>query len=184
MKEVIKHYFPLILTVLCAMYGLLIFFHGFTNSQNGIFSDIGTYFSDGTQKDNLTYVANQMGAQEKAPLPTPKYIGNTITVGEAVSFDKLFTLEFTDGTLSTVEETPTAALYLVDVTHSNGTSVLMKLSSADVENLEELSTAAVYDTDNRLLYFHSSGIYTLYIRLYFNYQSGVLFQCQIPVEVG
>lgn len=183
MKETIKHYFPLILTMLCAVFAIHILFRGFTNSSHGIFTDIGGYFSNYVQKDNLISIAEQIEAQAKTPLPTPKYIGKTLTVGEANSFDDLFALEQSDGSLVSISDLPTAALYLVDVKYSTGTSALTKFSSTDVENLEEIPSAAVYDTEKHLLYFHSSGIYTLYIRLYYDYRPGILFQCQVPVEV-
>lgn len=183
MKEIIKHYFPFILTVLCAVCALSIFFYGFTDSQNGIFTDIGTYFSNETQKNHLTAVASQVEALEKAPLPTLIYNGNTLLVGEPHTWNELFTLHFSDGTISKLEEQATAALYLIDVAVSDGSSVLTRLSSAEIDSLEELPSAAIYDIEKQLLYFHKSGIYTLRIRFYFDYRPGVLFECQVPVEV-
>lgn len=184
MKETIKHYFPLILTVLSAICAIQIFFHGSGNSQNGIFTDIGTYFSNGMQKNNFTSVAGQVESQKQTPLPTPKYVGNTRIVGEANTFEELFVLQFSDGTLSTIDESATAALYLLDIKNSNDTSVLTKLRSADIDNLEEVPSSVIYDTEKQLLYFHQGGIYKLYIRLYFDHRPGVLYECQIPVEVG
>lgn len=184
MKKTIKHFFPLILTALCALFGLSILFHGFSNSPNGIFTEIGGYFLNHTQTDNLTLVAKQVETEEKRPLPIPQYIGGTLTVGEANAFDSLFTLKFPNGTITSIDAESTTALYLLDVTYSNASSALMKLSEEDINALDELPSAAIYDTDNRLLYFNKGGIYTLYMRLYFDYRPGVLFECQVPVEVG
>lgn len=174
MKDVIKHFFPLTLTILCAIFAIHIFLYSFT--------DIGNIFSDVTQQHLSSSVIEQINAKPESPIPTPKYIGKTLHVGTPTAFDDLFVLELADHTITTVEDLPNTALYLVDVTSSNGVSLLTELSSSDIDNMEEIPSAVIYDKENRLLYFYRSGVYTLHIRLYFNHQSGVLFECQIPVE--
>ena len=185
MKNTIKPFFPLIFTTLCTVCGLSILFHGISNTQNGIFSEIGNAFSNHTQNDNSTSVAKQISTQEKAPLPDLEYIGGTLTIGEANDFISLFTLNFPDGTHKSIYEEPAAALYLLDVTYadtSNDSSALTTLSADEITALEELPSSAIYDTSNKLLYFHKSGIYQLHLRLYYDYRPGVLFECRIPVE--
>lgn len=183
MKKAIKHYFPLILTVLCVVFAISILFYGFT-SQNGIFTEIGSHYLSNTQKNNSSSVAEEVEALEKAPLPTPKYIGNALITGETYSFDELFSLELSDGSQILVDEVDTAGLYLIDIKYPGGSSVLTELSTEAIASLEEIPSAAIYDTENHLLSFHKSGIYTMYVRLYFDYRPGVLFECQVPVEVG
>lgn len=182
MKTVIKQYFPWILTVLCAVFAIHIFFHGFANENHTIFDEIGKLFSNTNQKDNQSNIAQQIEAQPQAPLPSIKYDGNTLTVGELYEFESLFTLSFPDGTMESAALSNTA-LYLVEVKNSAGNSVLTKLSASAIENLEELPSAAIYNEEEQLLSFHTSGIYTLYLRMFYQYEDGVLYQCNIPVEV-
>ncbi len=183
MKRTITHLFPLLLTLLCTIFALFLLLGQSSDSTMGIFTKIGSHFGNISQKDNVSSVAEKAEALEKVPLPTPNYVGESLLVGDVHSFADLFTLKFADGTTSTLRETPNTALYLMDVKMDNGTSVLTKLSSFDQENSEEIPSAAVYDTQNHLLSFHQSGIYTLSLQLYYDHRPGVFFVCRIPVEV-
>ncbi|MBR2045127.1 MAG: hypothetical protein IJ958_03205 [Agathobacter sp.] len=164
MKETIKHYFPLVLTVLGAIYAIYIIFHSI--------AEIGLIFENASQKDNKTYIAQTLATQLEEDFPTPTYIGNSLIVGEGYVFETLFELD-TDST---------TALYLVDVKASNNSSVLTRLSTKSIKSLDQLPSAAIYDSEQHRLYFHNSGIYTLLIRLYYDHRPGILFECQIPVE--
>ena len=165
MKEPIKHYFPLIMTALCLLYAISILFQSIT--------EIGEIFENFSQKDNKSHVASTLATQLEAEFPTPLYVGNSLTVGKGYLFEALFELDFSNATL-----------YLVDVKSANENSILTKLSPSDIESLEQLPSTAIYDTEQHLLYFHNSGIYTLFIRMYYNHRPGILFECQVPVEVG
>ena len=85
-------------------------------------------------------------------------------------------------TLFELDTDSTTALYLVDVKASNNSSVLTRLSTESIKSLDQLPSAAIYDSEQHRLYFHNSGIYTLLIRLYYDHRPGILFECQIPVE--
>lgn len=182
MKRTITYLFPLLLTLLCTIFAVFLLFEQTSDSANGIFTKIGSHFGNLSQKDNISSVAEKTEALEKVPLPTPSYVGESLLIGDVHSFADLFTLKFSDGTTSTLSETPNTALYLMDVKMDNGTSVLTKLSGFNPENLEEIPSAAIYDTKNHLLSFHQSGIYTLSLQLYFDHRPGVFFKCRIPVE--
>ena len=182
MKESIKHFFPLILTVLCALSGISFLFHGFSNPSHGLFLDIGTAFSDITQKTSTTNIPEKLGTQEKEPFPTLVYVGNTLIVGNTNSLLDLFLLQTSTGNASALGTFPDTTLYLVDVKSEKGTSLLTTLSTSEIENLEEIPSNVIYDPIKKHIYFYQSGIYTLCIRLYYNHHPGVLFECQIPVE--
>ncbi len=174
MKESIKQIFPLILTALCALFGISILYQVF---------DIGTAFSNIRQKNNTTTISDKLEAQEKDPFPSLLYIGKTLTTGSAYVLSDLFLIKTDLDTQSIPVSSPNIALYLIDVTSENGKSLLTTLSSSDIENLEELPSSVIYDSDKHLLYFLKNGIYTLHVRLYYNNRPGVLFECQIPVEM-
>ena len=176
MKESIKQFFPLILTALCALSGISFLFQGF-------FFDMGTAFSDMKQKNTTSMVAEELEAQTEEPFPALTYVGNTRTVGETNSLEDLFLLQTSTGETLALSNTANTALYLVDVKSPQGTSLLTTLSTSEIENLEEISSRVIYDADKKQLYFYQSGIYTLCIRLYYNHRPGVLFECQIPVEM-
>ena len=173
MKQFIKQYFPLILTVLGACFAIQIFFHGFGTLPSNIFTHMGSSFSTLNQKDNLSTVAQKMEAQPDVPLPSLLYTGKTLILGEAVCFPDLFPLS-----------DPSAAVYLNDIKNQNGISVLTILTSDEIDNLEELPSEVIYDKEQQLLYFHNSGIYQISLRLFLEGKDGILFECSIPVEVN
>lgn len=180
MNESLKHFFPLILTILCTLFGITILFKGF--HTYGLFYDIGSSFSSMEQNSSSTTIADQLDSLENNAIPSLVYIGNTLTIGDANSLSDLFVLKTVTEELSSFQNLSNAALYLVDIKSPRGFSILTKLSSTEINELEELPSAAIYDRDNSLLYFHQSGIYTLYLRLYYNHQPGILYECRIPVE--
>lgn len=175
MKNILKLYFPLILTVLCTTFAI-----GFLFRAIPLFSSA---FSDMTQTDTFTSVAEELETLPKSPLPTLKYVGNSLTVGDAIAFEPLFLLQFADGTTAYMQNNKQTAIYLFDVTSQNGSSVLSRFSADETLSLEELPSEAVYDNENHILYFRNSGIYTFYIHFYYDYHAGILYECQVPVEV-
>lgn len=184
MKEIIKHYFPLTLTALSVIFASLLFFHGFDNSSQGFFSYIGSSFQTIEQNEIYSTVAQENLGHALTPMPLPIYEGNALVVGNTYDFDSFFKLKFSNGELLSTTELPHTALYLVDIIHTNGSSVLSLLSSDEIASLEEIPSPAIYDKENHQLSFHRSGVYTLITRLYYNQRPGVLFECTIPVEVG
>ncbi|MBQ6843420.1 MAG: hypothetical protein IJO60_02155 [Agathobacter sp.] len=174
MKEIIKQYFPLALTALCAVLAISILFSKITT--------IGNLFSTLSPNDYSTQLGKQIDVLNNAPLPTLNYVSSPLTVGDANVFGELFSLSFSDGTKTSLTNSSNASLYLVDIKNQSNASVLTRLSSDDIEALDTFPTPAIYDTEHDLLYFQNSGIYTLCIRLYFEHYSGILYECQIPVE--
>ena len=174
MTETIKHYFPLVLTILCALYAVYIIFHSI-----GILGDI---LKEVTQKNNKTLVAQALATELDLPIPTPVYVGNSLSTEEGYNFHNLFKLKLANGTIISLDSDSDIALYLIDVKSRNNTSVLTKLSTEEIESLYQLPSSVVYDKEQHLLYFHNNGTYTLFIRLYYNHRPGILFECQVPVE--
>ena len=155
MKEIIKHYFPLALTALCAVLAISILFSKITT--------IGKLFSTLSPNDYSTQLGKQIDVLTNAPLPALNYVSSPLTK-------------------TSLTNSSNASLYLVDIKNQSNASVLTRLSSDDIEALDTFPTPAIYDTEHDLLYFQNSGIYTLCIRLYFEHYSGILYECQIPVE--
>lgn len=184
MKNILKLYFPLILTVLSVFFILQFLFHGLADTSSNLFVAIGNNYTDAKQKDNRSLVAQKEGAQPKAPLPSIAYTGGTLITGEDFSFPKLFTLTYFDGTVLSLDAATTAAIYLKDIRNKENDSVLTRLTSMEIKDLEELPSPSVYDTDKQLLYFYQNGIYHLTLQLFIDGEDGIYFTCNIPVEVN
>lgn len=173
MKEIIKHYFPLALTALCAVMAISILF----SNDNSIKELLST-----RSLNNYSTTFRKQIDNLAADLPVPNYTSSALTVGDANVFKDLFALKFADEKTVNLKDISNTSLYLVDIKNQNKHSVLTKLSPDDIAALETFPSEAVYDTEQDLLYFQNSGIYTVYIRLYFQHYSGILYECQIPVE--
>jgi hypothetical protein len=145
-------------------------------------NSIGEILSKQTQKNYSTSITEQIDALNNEPIPTLHYTSQVLTVGDANMLEQLFSLKYADGEIKNLADISEASLYLVDIKRDNNTSVLTKLSSAAIDALDTFPSMAIYDTEQNILYFQDSGIYTFYIRLYFRHHSGILYECQIPVE--
>lgn len=174
MKETIKHYFPFVMTVLSAVMAISILFANINS--------IGELFS--TQKTNnyATTITEQINSLNNESLPLLTYNASALAVGDANILKELFSLKFADGNMTTIANSSDASLYLVDIKNQNNTSVLSKFSSDDIAAMETYPSKAIYDTEQDLLYFQDSGIYTFLIRLHFRHHKGILYECKIPVE--
>ena len=175
MKESIKHFFPLILTILCTLSGIYLLLYSFSN--------IGNAFSNLSQKHPSTSIAEKLASQQNTSFPNLIYVGKTLTVGKPNLLSDLFSIKTSADTSSARSTHTDTKLYLVDAKSAKGTSLLTTLSSSEIENMEEIPSAVIYDPNEQLVYFYKSGIYTLSLRLYYGPHAGVLFECQIPVEV-
>ena len=88
MNEGLKHFFPLVLTVLCVVCGITLLTSVW---------DIGSAFSNLTQNGASTTIAEQWNTQSNEPFPTLLYTGNSLTVGESIPISDLFLLQTATG---------------------------------------------------------------------------------------
>lgn len=96
----------------------------------------------------------------------------------------MFEVEYEDGTRIPLSEDDNTSIYLVDVRDSANNILVEKLTTEDIEVLEEIPAAFVYDKEQHILYFHQSGTFQVFIRVYTGSSQGVLYEFTIPVEVG
>lgn len=174
MKEFIKPLFAIALSAICAFFALHILF--------GVSDVINPIFENGESRFSLLSPDLQPSSNQETP--SLKYIGGSLTVGTPVNFPSLFQLTYPDGTVTSANDDAHTEFYLLDITNATGGSVITILNSSEEIDIEEISSAAVYNKQNAQLAFHNSGIYTACLRVYFENQPGVLYECSIPVEVN
>lgn len=183
MKEAIKQYFPIILATIGVFFAIVVYFIGILGTERGIFTDVGSGFEDvsSTEITNNTIVQWE---EMDENLPAVKYVGAVRKVGEAVRIQELFQFEYESGEIISGTNQEKFTIYLSDIEDASGNSVCEKLSSSDIEALEEIPVAFVLDKEQDILYFHKSGTFKVFIKVYYAGGDDILYEFMIPVEAG
>ena len=159
--------------ILCASVSFVIyvfFYAGYLGGE-GVFETTGKLYEPMFEKEDSQ--TNLLELLEDVPVSEIqiKYNSSVQKVGDCLKFRELFLIE-------SEEE---AVLYLLDV-KQNGKSVLERMTSEDLEALEEIPASFVYDSEKDLLYIFASGIYTVEIKVYNRSGNAQIYEMSIPVE--
>ena len=76
------------------------------------------------------------------------------------------------------------AIYLMDIRNMDGNSVLEVLSSAEIEDMEEIPATFIYDREQDILHIFGSGIYVVYVKVYGSSGGQVVYEFKLPVEAS
>lgn len=182
MKNVFVQIFIMVFTIIFVLFGINYLYHGKIGNGEGFFEGIGSVMSGTTE---TPIVSDGINALEDAAYGTPpavQYVGGAREVGEVVNFKELFEISM-DGTSFTAATNENGfAFYFYDVTDLGGTSVVEKLTTEQIEALEEIPAAFIYDTQLSELHFHQNGTYSILVRVYTESGAQYLYECVIPVE--
>lgn len=182
MKNLINENFLIILAAIGLIFLVTVYFVGLGN-EGGIFTSLGSGVESTTQESYITDIAPELEGAVTTEIPTIHYSGGARTVGDVIELKNLFDVEYEDGTTVKLSEATNLKVVLKDVRDKEDNLVVTKLSTEDIEALEEIPTAFIFDKEQNLLYFHKSGIFTVYIKIYSGTGNGILYQFSIPVEV-
>ena len=182
MKELIKNYiiiaFLVMLVLFCIRYVLA------NPTRNELLKSIGSIFEDveeGTGKSNSHLLLKDVIEEET---PKVKYIGGTRNVGELIHFKELIAvcLSGENYQVGTVEEG--FYVYFEDIRDNYGNSIVTYLDTEEIEALEEIPTAFIFDKKREELHFHKSGTFLMYINVYTETGSCITYECKLPVEIN
>ena len=181
-KEIIKQFYPILIMCACVSFVVYVFFSADYNGGKGVFENAGNVYApmiedDELKYDGLTYIGDEVNSY----VPEVKYNAGAKQVGDCIRFKELFLVKREDGSWVAGNTEDDYALYLIDITRT-GNSVLEYMSYEEIENMEEIPAAFVYDKENDLLYIYGSGIYTVKIKVYGNSGASKVFEFQLPVE--
>lgn len=183
MKEVLKENIFVILEVIGLIFLMIVYFVGL-NQEGDIFASLGSGVGPIMQESYIVDLSSDIEDTVARDIPTLYYNGGTRSVGESVYLKELFDVLYEDGTIVPLNEVDTLEITLKDIRDTENNLVLEKLSTEDIEALEEIPAAFIYDNEQFLLYLHKSGVFTVYINIYSGTGNGALYQFSIPVEVG
>ena len=176
MKELIKHY---IVAVSLALFTIFCIRYLITDSVNGIgsiFENVNTK----QQKSNSHLLLKEITEET----PNVKYIGGTKQVGDVVIFKELFEVGISGGNYQSGIKEEGFSLYFEDIQNQYGDSMVTYLNTEEIEVLEEIPSAFIFDIEQQQLYFYKSGTFLMYIKVYTENGSSTIYSFTIPVEVS
>lgn len=183
MKRTIKELFPLVLAAFACLFALMVLFTGW--SGNGIFGDIGAGFSGMQAGDAVPeFGTGADGLMESGNIPSLKYSGGTRETGSCIRLEDLFQVIYPDGTVAEAASDSQMVIYFVDAEDSSGNSTAVCLTTQEIADMEEITSPLIFDQEQELLYCHKSGIYKMYVRMYYGNYDGILMEFSMPVEAG
>lgn len=182
MKKIIRDIVLMILAVIGVLFAVVVIFGN--RNEKSMFESIGDGMGTVSQKAYTSDIATELEENKYVEIPTIHYIGGSRTVGDEVYLADMFEIEYADGTIVPASSDDKTAIYLVDIRDSLNNIIIENLTTEQIESLEEIPAAFVFDKEQSILYFHKSGVFTVYIKVYTESQSGVLCEFMIPVEVG
>lgn len=182
-KDIVKQFYPILIVASFVLFVVWIYFSATIYGESGIFKGAGTVYkpmleTDELKNEGLTYISGQ-GAQD---VPVVKYNSGAQTVGTSTSFKEMLTVIKADGTTATGSAENGFAIYLMDIKTVAGNSAMEILPTEEIEGLEEIPADFIYDKDQDILYFHGSGIYTVYVKIYGESGGQAVYEFQLPVE--
>lgn len=184
-KDIVRQFYPLLIMLSCITFVLWIFFSSDIFGGDGVLEGGGKVYApmmgtDQLKNDGLSYV----GGASSGYVPVVKYSAGAQNVGEEAVFKDLFSVKKENGSFVNGSTEDGFALYLMDIRTASGNSVLATLTAEEIENLEEVTTAFIYDRENDILYFHGSGTYIVYIKVYGSSGGQKTYEFKLPVEAS
>lgn len=183
-KVVIKTHFELLIMTGCVLLVIGILFLSKTEFGMGIFGKTGTTFSPLVKDDELVNGGtDHLDGIVKEYIPSIQYNKGALKMGDCVEFKRLLTVVLEDGTITSGSTEYGFAIYLTDIRTNAGNSVLEKMSTDELANMEEIPSAFVYDKDLDMLYIFGSGTYTVLVKIYTDAGAMETYEFQLPVEL-
>lgn len=183
-KDIIKQFYPLLILCSCVLFVIYVFFSAGEDGNEGVFENVGEIYapmigSNALKDESLQYLESNTDAH----IPVLKYNSGAKSVGDCIRFRSLFLVEMQDGNLVSGEEEDGFALYLEDIKNKSGNSVLERLSSEEINELEEIPAPFIYDKEKDLLYVYSSGVYLVQVKVYGAAGGMQVYEFNLPVEI-
>ncbi len=184
MKEIIKNYVILVLEAFFVVFCVGYIWTGQIGAGKGLAGGIGDVLEDVEKQDLRSETHLLLNDVVNAKIPVVKYVGGTKQVGEFVAFKEmvevcLFGESFTNGA-----EEKGFYIYFGDIQDEKGNSVVVSLKTEEIEALEEIPAAFIFDREKGILYFHKSGIFMMHLMIYTEDEIGTDYECMLPVETS
>lgn len=182
MKDIIKNYVILVFSALFSIFCINYVWNPVTGTA--LREQIGSIFENAKEKDRTSEGHLLLKEMLDMIVPSVKYIGGTKIVGDSILFKEMVEVSLGENNYKLGIEEDGFYIYFEDIRDKNQNSVVTYLKTEDIELLEEIPTAVIFDKEQGILYFHKSGVFYMYIKIYTEDGNSTVYECIIPVEVG
>lgn len=172
-KDMIKQFYPLLMMFACVLFVVAVFFAMPMYGEKGLFRGVGKLFSGMELKDYQVVGFDHLINVSTPFCPTVKYRAGVQTVGSILLFKEQFE--------TNLEEE--YEIYLLDIKNEEGVSVLDIMTAEEIEMLQEIPMAFIYEKEQDVLYCLQSGVFTVQIKLCGAKGGQMLYEFRLPVEV-
>ena len=180
MKNILSKLFLVVLAVIGSVFALGVYLFGF-NGNGNIFSNIGSQFAGVSYDSNISDVASDLEEWKSNLTVNVRYTGGAKTVGDVSAFRDMFDITFLDQDGAQVNNI-NYDIYLSDIRDTSDNSVVVRMTTENIDKLEEIPADVLYDTEQHNLYYYKSGVYTVYISIYLYDGSTFSYEFVLPVE--
>lgn len=178
MQRPLKYIFAILVIVPFVIFSVYLLFGKNQDGNYQMFDTIGNTLESAKVSDAPN--AEISLSQSAAPIIT--YNQGAQEVDTMVEFKSMFTVTTENGTKNGAVEDD-FALYLSDIRSVADLSVVEFLNTEQIEALEEIPAAFLYDKEKDILYFHQSGIFIIIVNVYSTDGSMAQYEFVLPVEV-
>lgn len=182
MKEVIKNYLAIVISALFAIFCINYVFA--SPMGNELRNQIGSIFKNAQKEDTKSQSHLLLEEMLTATAPKVKYVGGTKNVGDVVKFKELIEVCVSENIYKLGTEEDGFYIYFKDICDESGASVVTYLNEREIDTLEEIPTAFIFDKQRQLLFFYKSGIFVMTIKIYTDDGISTTYEFAIPVEVN
>lgn len=177
MKKPLKYIFVMLMIVPVVLFSVHLLFGKSQSGDRLVFDTIGDVLESANVED--TPKADVTITRSDAPII--KYNQGTHEVDTSVNFKSMFTVVTSNGEKNGIAEDD-FSLYLSDIRSVADLSVVEFLTTEQIEALEEIPAAFLYDKEKDILYFHQSGVFTVMVNVYGTDGTMAQYEFTLPVE--
>ena len=182
MKEIIKNYFALAISALFFIFCMNYIFSSALGDE--LRTQIGSIFRNIEKEDIKSQSHLLLEEMLTATAPKVKYVGGTKNVGDVVAFKELIEVCLIEDFYQLGIEEDGFYIYFQDIFDKSGYSVVTYLNEDEIDALEEIPTAFIFDKERQSLFFYKSGIFVMSIKIYTDDGISSTYEFSIPVEVS
>ena len=184
-KDFVREYYHLMIAGACVLFVVSVFFSNTSNDGMGVFGNAGTVYESMLDTENIgTSGPTFIGGAGALETPVIKYASGAREVGEVLTFKNLLKVLLPNGTEVSGSTENGFAIYLVDIRNAEGNSEMLVMSGQEIEDLEEIPASFLYDKENDQLHLHTSGTYTVIVKIYGAGGGFAEYEFKLPVEVA
>lgn len=184
LKDMIRQCYPLLVLCSCVLFVVHMFFGANLGNGKGIFERMGTLYTGILEEPPLEYGGlKHLETSNGGCLKSIHYNEGTRKVNDCIKFRSLFQVELQKDFQADMEQEYQVAIYLEDIKNLGESSVLERLTAEEIDRLEEIPAAFIYEEESDLLYFFRSGVFLVQIKVYGIDGSMERYEFYLPVDV-